>query len=94
MWTHGSLVECQTFALQTLAARGFKVLCFAPAVRPSPGTSPTTKSRPRFHQLAPLLKEIAAPISRFDSIGDLVRKRFLGDLARGVRLLGCPIAKG
>src|SRR5688572_28145209 len=49
--------------------------------------------RPRLHERAPLLQEIAAPIGALNSIGNGVSERHLDDLAGKVRGLGSPIAK-
>lgn len=57
----------------------------------SNGTAPT---RPRFHQLSPLFKQVASPIGRLHLVGDDVSKRRFGDLTREGRLFGGPIPEG
>src|SRR5262249_10581588 len=49
--------------------------------------------RPLLHQPAPLLEHVAAPVCGLDLAADDVCQRHLGNLARKVRSLGCPIAE-
>ena len=49
--------------------------------------------RPCLHELAPLLKEIAAPVCGLDCAPDRMRQRLLDHVVRVARALGCPIAK-
>jgi len=50
-------------------------------------SSPTTKLRPRLHQLAALLEQVAASVCGLDGIRYRVCKRHLGDFTRERRTL-------
>src|SRR5215470_10125799 len=47
---------------------------------------------PRIHQPAALVEHVTAPVGGLDFAADDVRQCHLGNLARRVRSLGCPIA--
>src|SRR5262245_4933898 len=54
---------------------------------------PATKLRPCLHQLAALLEQVAASVCGLHRVGNGVRERHLGNLAREVRALGSPVAE-
>jgi hypothetical protein len=50
-------------------------------------------SRPCFHELAPLLKKVAAPVGCFYLVGDRMSQRSLTYFTRKIGAFGRPIAK-
>src|ERR1700736_5568548 len=81
------------------------VACSCPGVEPitshtaadrddlSLGPFALAEPRPRIHDLASLLEQIAAAVRGLDLVADRVRQRHLGDLVREVRALCGPIAE-
>jgi hypothetical protein len=53
-----------------------------------------TISSPGFHQLAPLVKQITAPVCSFGFVLDHMRQRGLTNLIAEISTLGRPIAEG
>ena len=54
----------------------------------------TAEPSPLLSELTAFLKEIPAPIGRFDAVTDRMGQGHLADLTREVGLLGCPVRKG